>query len=64
MQDSTGYIWLGTKDGINRCNGTEFTKFADSVDSSNNTLINVLKLYPSQYLDSYYRRALSFQYSI
>ena len=46
MQDSTGYIWLGTKDGINRCNGTEFTKFADSVDSSNNTLINVLKLYP------------------
>ena len=46
MQDSTGYIWLGTKDGVNCFNGIEFTKFADTVDSSNNTLINVLKLYP------------------
>ena len=46
MQDSTGYIWLGTRDGVNRFNGTEFTKFADSTDPSNNTLLNVLKLYP------------------
>ena len=30
---------------MNRFNGAEFTKFADSTDPSNNTLINVLKLY-------------------
>ncbi len=46
LQDSTGYIWLGTKDGVNRFNGSEFVKFAGSANPSDNTLINVLKLHP------------------
>lgn len=46
MQDFSGYIWLGTRDGVNRFNGIEFTKFADSTELSNKILINVLKLYP------------------
>ena len=28
-QDSRGYIWLGTKNGLNRYNGKEYTVYQD-----------------------------------
>jgi ligand-binding sensor domain-containing protein/signal transduction histidine kinase/DNA-binding response OmpR family regulator len=45
IQDKTGYIWFGTKDGINRFNGDRFTSFGGFPRTKDNYLINVLKLY-------------------
>ncbi|HLW06411.1 MAG TPA: two-component regulator propeller domain-containing protein, partial [Marinilabiliaceae bacterium] len=35
LQDSLGYIWVSTFDGLNRYDGTEFKKFKDHFDSEN-----------------------------
>lgn len=34
-QDKTGYIWLGTRNGLNRFNGNTFTVFQNSNDDPN-----------------------------
>ena len=45
-QDSRGYIWLGTGDGLNRYNGSEFVVYRNNKDdensiSNNSRCINV-----------------------
>lgn len=40
LQDSLGYIWVSTFDGLNRYDGTEFKKFKDHFDSENSGLSN------------------------
>ncbi len=40
IQDSNGYIWIGTNDGLNRYNGTEMEIFQDSDELENNNIIS------------------------
>lgn len=35
-QDSIGYMWFATQDGLNRFNGVEFTNYVDSSEKGNN----------------------------
>ena len=39
IQDSDGYIWIGTNDGVNRYNGSEFKVF-DANDEDENSIIS------------------------
>ncbi len=39
LQDSDGYIWIGTNDGLNRYNGSEF-KIFKSDDRNNNSIVS------------------------
>ncbi|MBC8507745.1 MAG: hypothetical protein ISR58_04000 [Anaerolineales bacterium] len=45
LQDSVGYIWFGTRDGLNRYNGYEFTIFehdpTNSLSLSNNVILSL-----------------------
>ncbi|MGC8825043.1 MAG: two-component regulator propeller domain-containing protein [Bacteroidales bacterium] len=53
FQDNRGFIWLGTKDGLNRFEGSEFVSYytseTDSNSISHNT-INVIQQYDSRRL--------------
>lgn len=40
LQDSLGYIWISTFDGLNRYDGTEFKKFKDHFSSEKRGLSN------------------------
>ena len=39
IQDSDGYVWIGTNDGLNRYNGSEIKVF-DSNDEDENSIIS------------------------
>ena len=40
FQDSNGYIWIGTSDGLNRYNGYEYKKYYKNVDKENSIIGN------------------------
>ncbi|HYX05680.1 MAG TPA: two-component regulator propeller domain-containing protein [Bacteroidales bacterium] len=42
MQDSEGYIWIGTYDGLNRYNGYTFNNFFADDQDTNSLTINVV----------------------
>ena len=41
IQDSTGYMWFATKDGLCRYNGKDFTSYGSSSESSNSSPLNI-----------------------
>ncbi|MCB9357845.1 MAG: hypothetical protein H6505_04645 [Calditrichaeota bacterium] len=47
MQDSRGYLWIGTDDGLNRYDGTDFTQYysdpSDTLTLSNNGVWSLLE---------------------
>ncbi len=43
LQDSDGYIWLGTNDGLNRYDGYTFKKYGFGYNGLNSVLIEGLK---------------------
>lgn len=45
VQDSTGYMWMGTKDGLNCFNGIEFKIFGNSSKKIRNRQLNITNLY-------------------
>ena len=40
FQDSDGYIWIGTSDGLNRYNGYEYKKYYKNVEKENSIVSN------------------------
>lgn len=42
LQDSKGYIWIGTNDGLNRYNGYNYTVFTQDEGSPNNIVNNYI----------------------
>ena len=46
VQDHTGHLWFGTKDGINRFNGSTISRFGSYPRTSDQPLFNILKLCP------------------
>ena len=45
-QDSYGYIWIGTSDGLNRYNGSEFKIYKNSKSNENTISNNVITSLP------------------
>ena len=41
IQDSTGYMWFATKDGLCRYNGREFTSYGSSSESDSSSPLNI-----------------------
>ena len=57
-QDSRGYIWLGTGDGLNRYNGSEFVVYRNNKDDensiSNNSISEVVEdIYGNLWIGTY-----------
>lgn len=44
VQDSTGYMWFATKDGLCKYNGKEFTSYGNSSGSSSEGALNIESL--------------------
>ena len=42
LQDSIGYMWFATQDGLNRFNGIELTNYGHSSENGGNSYINIL----------------------
>lgn len=42
LQDSDGYIWIGTNDGLNRYNGSEFKVFKSDDEDENSIVSNYI----------------------
>ncbi|MGL5379095.1 ligand-binding sensor domain-containing protein [Clostridium sp.] len=42
FQDSKGYIWLGTNDGLNKYNGYDFKKYSVNEDKENSLINNYI----------------------
>ncbi len=40
-QDDLGYMWIGTRRGLNRYDGYEFTHFFNDVDDNINTFMSI-----------------------
>lgn len=45
FQDSIGYIWFATQDGLNRFNGIEFTSYGHSSENGENNYMNIVTIY-------------------
>lgn len=43
IQDSTGYMWFGTQDGLNRYDGYEFTVFRPDLENPNTPSSNYIR---------------------
>ena len=43
FQDSNGYIWIGTADGLNRYNGYEYKKYYKNSDKENSIVSNEIR---------------------
>ncbi|HJD74746.1 MAG TPA: response regulator [Bacteroides reticulotermitis] len=44
LQDSIGYMWFATQDGLNRFNGIEFTNYGHSSESGDNSYMNIVTI--------------------
>lgn len=42
LQDSEGYLWFGTNDGLNRYNGYEFKVYKNNINSQNSLVSNYI----------------------
>ena len=49
LQDSIGYMWFATQDGLNRFNGIEFTNYGHSSENGGNSYM-YLYITTSQHL--------------
>ena len=49
MQDSRGYIWVGTTDGISRFDGTHFTSYSTGTEQGDTLMNNhILSIYENR----------------
>ncbi|MBS1598593.1 MAG: histidine kinase [Bacteroidetes bacterium] len=47
-QDKRGFIWIGTRNGFQRYDGTRFITYRDELNDKNKSLIAVVNIKPSQ----------------
>jgi len=52
MQDSKGYIWIGTKGGLSRWDGEKFINFIDENDGSRINVIGIIEMEDGLILNS------------